>query len=892
MLRNLLAAALLATIPAAALAQTAATRNLTLTSHRNEYPGVAGSAGYSACWSYVHHDGREYAVIGTTGGTAIYNVSNPWSIHRVGFISGPSSSWREMKSYRNWIYIVTEGTGAGQGVQIVRMTNPEAPVLAATYLGTFVRSHTVSVDTARALLICNGTRNAAGQQTGVRVLSLANPELPVEVGAWPGGVIQNDLYVHDSVPIGDRLFASSIYSGIQRILDFTNPAAISQIAEWSYFGAFTHNAWPDATGRYLYVTDETNGEPLKVFDIADPQNPNLSFTLTSNPRAIVHNAHVQGNELYLSNYTEGIRILDLTDPAHPAEFAWADSYPGASGGFFGVWEVCPYFPSGTVIASDMQTGLYVYRPVRDYGLIRVEVHDPTVPGPVGAEYCSVDEGGCCCAPLPCACGPGTGHHLMAMASGVKVHLATQGDSLTTAADGVVQFAPNPGTHTVLAKPFGYFPDSATVAVAVGSRDSVVLTITPRPRRDLSGVIRDAGTLAGLENAELNLLYTPLHIHTNAGGAFASLQLPEDVYAAEARAPGHIPARFTLHHRQFSDSTLDVALPATATWDKLEVASGWTTGGAGTGDNATTGQWVRVEPFGTGAAPPPPPARSRRERAARGYAPAMLDASKPGAVPFHEGHEEDGAAPGDVQPEFDRTPPPGQLCYVTGQGTTTDIGQADVDNGHTSLTSPTLNLAGMADPVIGFWRWFYASGGDDDYFVVRLSNNNGTSWVTVDTLRGSRAHWTEVAVHVADHLAPTATMRIRFIAADMNPGSIVEAGVDDVVTYDAANAPLVDVGSRPAATALQFRRVFPNPASGAVRFVLELPAAGGVAVEVLDLQGRRVRTVERGARDQGLHTLSWDGADDAGRAAPAGLYFLRAVTAAGETRARVVRVESR
>ena len=87
----------------------------------------------------------------------------------------------------------------------------------------------------------------------------------------------------------------------------------------------------------------------------------------------MHNAHVKGSDLYLSNYTEGIRLLDLEDPAHPAEFGWADSYPGPSGGYGGVWEVCPFFPSGTVIASDMQTGLYVYRPVRDYGIVRAVV---------------------------------------------------------------------------------------------------------------------------------------------------------------------------------------------------------------------------------------------------------------------------------------------------------------------------------------------------------------------------------------------------------------------------------------------------------------------------------------------------------------------------------------
>ena len=59
------------------VAQTAAAfpnRNLTLMSNRNDYPLPLGlnKNAYSSCWSYIHPDGREYAVIGTTDGTAIY----------------------------------------------------------------------------------------------------------------------------------------------------------------------------------------------------------------------------------------------------------------------------------------------------------------------------------------------------------------------------------------------------------------------------------------------------------------------------------------------------------------------------------------------------------------------------------------------------------------------------------------------------------------------------------------------------------------------------------------------------------------------------------------------------------------------------------------------------
>ena len=824
-------------------------RNMTLLAHLDEYPvAPPGSQySYSACWSYVHGDGREYALLGVGSGTAIYNVTDPATTYRVAFIPGPASIWREMKSYRNWIYVVTEGTGSGEGLQIIRMTDPEHPVLAATRTTDFVRSHTVAVDTASALLVCNGTRDASGYAAGLHVLSLADPESPAELSRWPAGagIVPYQQYVHDCVLAGNRLYAASVYIGTERVLDITNPAAPLELASWTYPGAYyTHNSWPDASGRWLYVADEQNGQTLRVFDVASLASPLLVNGITSNPQAIIHNAHVKGGELYLSNYTEGVRVLDLSDPAHPAEFAWADSYPGVSGGYGGVWEVCPFFPSGTVIASDMQSGLYVFRAQRDYGLLRARVVD-ALGGPL---------------------------------AGLDVALVTQGDSLRTPADGIVQFAPSPGLHTVRARRWGFYDATASRTVSVGSRDTVTLVMTERPSNTFAGTVRDATTQAGLEEAEVRLLYAPLHAHTDGQGRFALAPVPSDLYRVEVRCAGHVPWA--------SDLTLgaspvvqDLALAPTRSWDALESAGGWTVGAPG--DNASSGQWTRVSPLGTG--PPPPP---------EGPAVPAFAATVTGPPrrpdPLHE--EPASTSWGNAQPYADHTPGAGTQCFVTGQGTnSSDPDQADVDNGVTTLASPALDLTGMARPTIGYWRWFYswyAGTGQpdpDDGLAVLISNDDGATWVPVETAHGWRNQWQECAIAVADLVTPTARVRLRFVAYDLGTPSIVEAGVDDVTTYDAASGTAGVPGGGPRA--LRFRAPWPNPARGAVTLVLDVPDLGMAEIQLLDAAGRLVRTFHRPAGGAGTLAVRWDGADEQGRAAPAGLYFARARSCTREARAR-------
>jgi hypothetical protein len=87
-----------------------------------------------------------------------------------------------------------------------------------------------------------------------------------------------------------------------------------------------------------------------------------------------------------------------------------------------------------------------------------------------------------------------------------------------------------------------------------------------------------------------------------------------------------------------------------------------------------------------------------------------------------------------------------------------------------------------------------------------------------------------------------------------------------------SAPGAPGGPPPAATAITGVR--PNPFNPQATVAYELAQAGHVDLAVYDARGARVRGLVSGERPAGRHEAVWNGRDDAGAAAPSGVYFAR------------------
>ncbi|MBI3112452.1 MAG: choice-of-anchor B family protein [Ignavibacteriales bacterium] len=311
---------------------------------------------YSGVWGYYDENGREYGILGALNGTAIVDLNFlPDSLHEVAFVPGPpaSYSYREFKTYLHYLYIVSEG---GEGAQIVDLSGLPNSV---RFVGNFqfdgyTRTHSIG-ETDGYLYLNGGNATANG---GTAIVSVRNPEQPQKLGTFSGH------YVHDSYAYGDRFYAAGIFGqglSVVNVSDKQNPFLMKTI---EYFGAGTHNVWTTDDGKYALTTDEIGSTPktLKIWDVHDLEVVTKVGEWNPRPDETIHNVFVKGNYAYTAFYKAGLLVGDISDPANPTTAGFYDTYPVVnSTRFDGAWGAYPYLPSGRILVSDMQTGLYVFQ---------------------------------------------------------------------------------------------------------------------------------------------------------------------------------------------------------------------------------------------------------------------------------------------------------------------------------------------------------------------------------------------------------------------------------------------------------------------------------------------------------------------------------------------------
>ena len=320
----------------------------------------------SDIWGWVDPlTGSEYALVGLNDGFSCVNVSNPSNPIEEFYIPDVNSTWRDIKTWGNYAYITTDDSPAGPpgGLLIVDLTDMSGNTYSFqtsfnnptnTDLVEFNAAHNLYIDENGICYIFGASSNSGGNPSdGAIFLDVdANPTNPVYLGEW------DEQYIHDGMVRGDTMYAGCINTGELYVVDVSNKNNPTTIGTHPTPNAFTHNAWVTDDGNFVFTTDEKSDAYLAAYDITDINNIQEVDRIQSNPGSgtIPHNVHVDGNFLITSYYRDGTTVHDISHPNNMIQVAYYDSYAGSGDGFDGCWGTYPFFPSGIIISSEINSG--------------------------------------------------------------------------------------------------------------------------------------------------------------------------------------------------------------------------------------------------------------------------------------------------------------------------------------------------------------------------------------------------------------------------------------------------------------------------------------------------------------------------------------------------------
>lgn len=317
-------------------------------------------------WGYVDENGTEYAIMGGASNTYIWSLEDIENPILRAQIPGTTTIWRDMKVWEDHIYVTTDNSSTNtiyDGLLIVDMS--QAP---DTITHNFIKPSYDFSGESEDLGSCHniyideeGFAYLAGCNVGVGGIIILDLKQDKDNPPYVGNV--NARYAHDVYVRDTLMYTSDIFDGIfsvYNINDRSNPEFINGA---STSNDFTHNAWLSDDGDYLFTTDERGNAYVDAWDISDLDNlekvDRWQPLETRNRGVIPHNTHYYNGYLVTSWYTDGLRVIDAHKPDNLVEIAKYDTWDGPDGDFFGCWGAYPFLPSGKMLASDINSGLYI-----------------------------------------------------------------------------------------------------------------------------------------------------------------------------------------------------------------------------------------------------------------------------------------------------------------------------------------------------------------------------------------------------------------------------------------------------------------------------------------------------------------------------------------------------
>jgi choice-of-anchor B domain-containing protein len=357
---------------------------------------IGGKRGINLSGSWGWTDpltGRDYAIIGRTDAAAFVDVTDPVHPRYLGDLPRTKgaiiSAWREIKTYKNFALIVSDGSGDHHGIQFFDMTHlrnvttPKHFTEDSHYdLGSI---HDIVVNEQSGFAYAVGVNGGGeGCGGGLHMVDIHDPLHPTFAGCFAdiGTGRQKTGYTHDAQCVMYHgpdtrytnheicMASNETTVSIQDVTDKKHVKVLSH-ADYPTVG-YAHQGWFTDDQKYFFLDDEldeagglgksADGTRTMIFDVADLEQPVMKKEFIGTTKAIDHNQYVKGNRVYQSDYKAGLRILDISDPLNPREVGYLDTFTGPiDANFAGSWNNYPFFKNGAIGVVSIQEGFFMVK---------------------------------------------------------------------------------------------------------------------------------------------------------------------------------------------------------------------------------------------------------------------------------------------------------------------------------------------------------------------------------------------------------------------------------------------------------------------------------------------------------------------------------------------------
>ena len=317
----------------------------------------------SDIWGYTAPDNTEYALVGLGNGLSIVSLADPTNPVEVAFIPGQQSTWRDIKTWKDFAYVTTDESGTTDGLLIVDLTqlpdaapfsnwNPTMPDGA-----TLNTCHNIFIDEFGVAYLSGCNSNGGG----LIFLDVdTEPGVPTIMGVG-STEYSHDVYVRDNLA-----YSAEIENGSFSVYDVTNKTFVTLEGSQPTPFTTTHNTWLSDDGLTVFTTDEVGNAPVASYDVSDLNNiqeldqfvPFATLDQDISP----HNVHVWDDYLIISYYRNGCLLVDAAYPDNLIEVGYFDTFVNPGFTFDGAWGAYPFLPSGLVLVTDQSNGLFVLEP--------------------------------------------------------------------------------------------------------------------------------------------------------------------------------------------------------------------------------------------------------------------------------------------------------------------------------------------------------------------------------------------------------------------------------------------------------------------------------------------------------------------------------------------------